>query len=161
MTPSPRFRYATLSPEDIAGLTGKQVMQGIVEGRLPQPMICRTLSFWLAEVGDGFAMFEGETGEQLLNPAGTVHGGWALTLIDSATGCAAYTLLPADGRYTTIETKANFSRPIMQDTGRVRCEARVVSQGRQIISCESWIKAGDGRILAHGTSTLIVLGGGA
>ena len=83
MTHSTRFRYAALSPEDIVGLAGKQVLQGIVEGRLPQPPICRTLSFWLAEVGDGFATFEGETGEQLLNPAGTVHGGWALTLIDS------------------------------------------------------------------------------
>lgn len=161
MTHSARFHYAALSPKDIVGLTGKQVMQGIVEGRLPQPPICRTLSFWLAEVGDGFAMFEGETGEQLLNPAGTVHGGWALTLIDSAAGCAAYSVLPADARYTTIETKGNFSRPIMQETGRVRCEARVVSQGRQIISCESWVKAGDGRVLAHGTSTLMVLSAGA
>ncbi len=159
--PNPaRFRYASLSPEDTAGLSGKQVLQGIVDGRLPQPTICRTLSFWLAEVGDGYAMFEGETSEDLLNPAGTVHGGWALTLIDSAAGCAAYTLLPVDTRYTTIETKANFSRPIMKDTGRVRCEARVVSQGRQIISCECWVKAADSRVLAHGTSTLIVLGTG-
>ena len=158
MTHSARFHYATLSPEDIACLTGKQVMQGIAEGRLPQPTICRTMSFWLAEAGDGFAEFEGETSEHLLNPAGVVHGGWALTLIDSAAGCAAYTLLPADTRYTTIETKGNFSRPIMKETGRVRCEARVVSQGRQIISCESWVKSADGRVLAHGTSTLFVLG---
>jgi uncharacterized protein (TIGR00369 family) len=63
-------------------------------------------------------------------------------------------------RYTTIETKGNFSRPILKETGRVRCEARVVSQGRQIISCESWVKAKDGRVLAHGTSTLFVLGAG-
>lgn len=158
MTDPSCFRYATLSPEDIAGLTGKQVMQGIVDGRLPQPTICQTLSFWLAKVDDGYALFEGETNDQLLNPAGTVHGGWALTLIDSAAGCAAYTLLPADARYTTIETKANFSRPIMKETGRVRCEARVVSQGRQIISCESWVRSADERVLAHGTSTLFVLG---
>jgi len=158
MAPPTRFRYGSLEPADIAGLTGKQVMQGIVEGRLPQPAICRTLSFWLAEIGDGYAMFEGETSEHLLNPAGTVHGGWALTLIDSAAGCAAYSLLPTDGRYTTIETKGNFSRPILQETGRVRCEARVVSQGRQIISCEASVKTEDGRVLAHGTSTLIVLG---
>ena len=124
-------------------------------------MICRTLSFWLAGVRDGFALFEGETSEHLLNPTGTVHGGWALTLLDSAAGCAAYSLLPSDARYTTIETKGNFSRPILRETGRVRCEARVVSQGRQIISCESWVKAGEGRVLAHGTSTLIVLSAGA
>jgi uncharacterized protein (TIGR00369 family) len=160
MTQSPSFHYATLNPEDTAGLTGKQILQGIVEGRLPQPTICQTLSFWLAGIDDGYALFEGETGAHLLNPARTVHGGWALTLIDSAAGCAAYSLLPADVRYTTVETKGNFSRPIMQETGRVRCEARVVSQGRQIISCESSVKAEDGRVLAHGTSTLIVLGAG-
>lgn len=161
MTHSAPWHYASLDPAEIAGLSGKQVLQGIVEGRLPQPMICRTLSFWLAGVGDGLALFEGETSEHLLNPAGTVHGGWALTLIDSAAGCAAYSLLPSDARYTTIETKGNFSRPILRETGRVRCEARVVSQGRQIISCESWVKAGEGRVLAHGTSTLIVLSAGA
>ena len=65
-------------------------------------------------------MFEGEAGEHLLNPLGVVHGGWALTLIDSATGCAGQTILPAGISYTTIETKANFSRPITKDTGRVR-----------------------------------------
>ena len=160
MTHPARFHYASLTPEDTVGLSGKQVLQGIADGRLPQPTICRTLSFWLAEVGDGYAVFEGETSEDLLNPVGAVHGGWALTLIDSAAGCAAYTLLPADVRYTTIETKGNFSRPILKETGRVRCEARVVSQGRQIISCESWVKAKDGRVLAHGTSTLFVLGAG-
>jgi uncharacterized protein (TIGR00369 family) len=76
-------------------------------------------------------------------------------------GCAAQTLLPAGVGYTTVETKANFSRPIRADTGRVRAEARVVAKGRQIISAEAWVRAADGRILAHGTSTLLVLNGAA
>ena len=62
---------------------------------------------------------------------GGVHGGWALTLIDSVGGCAGHSLLPAGSGYTTIETKGNFARPINKDTGRVRAEARVVAQGRQ------------------------------
>jgi uncharacterized protein (TIGR00369 family) len=152
--------FGVATEQQLAGLTGKEVLQAIVDGRLPQPTICRTLSFRLAEVDDGRVVFEGDTGDHLLNPAGTVHGGWALTLIDSATGCAAYSLLPPDVRYTTVETKANFSRPITKDTGRVRCEAKVVSAGRQIISCESWVRNAEGKVLAHGTSTLIVLGGG-
>ena len=68
---------------------------------------------------------------------GTVHGGWALTIIDSVTGCAAYSLLPPGVAYTTVETKANFTRPILADTGRVRAEGRVVSQGRQVVTAEA------------------------
>ena len=88
-----------------------------------------------------------------------MHGGWALTLIDSAAGCAAHTLLPAGVSYTTIETKANFSRPIAEDRGRVRAEGRAVGRGRRIISCEARVVDAKGRLLAHGTSTLMVLPG--
>lgn len=152
--------YGLASPADAAGLSGKALLQAIIDGRLPQAPISQTLSFWLVEVGDGFAAFLGEPGAALLNPMGGVHGGWALTLIDSVGGCAGHSLLPAGVGYTTIETKGNFSRPITRDTGRVRAEARVVAQGRQIISSEARVLAGDGRVLAHGTSTILVLGGG-
>lgn len=148
----PRIR-----PQDIAGLSGREILQHILDGRLPPPSMARTLGMRLVAVGDGSATFEGETGEHLLNPAGTVHGGWALALIDSATGCAAQSVLPPDTAYTTIETKANFSRPIFAETGRVRAEGKVVSAGRTIISCEASVRDADGRLLAHGTSTLMVL----
>jgi uncharacterized protein (TIGR00369 family) len=86
-----------------------------------------------------------------------VHGGWALALIDSAAGCAAHTILPAGVSYATIETKANFSRPIAVDTGRVRAERRAVGRWRRIISCEARVVDAKGRLLAHGTSTLTIL----
>jgi uncharacterized protein (TIGR00369 family) len=150
---------ASASPEDVAGRSGKEMLQGIIDGELPQPPISRGLTFWLTEIGDGHAVFEGEPGPHLLNPMGAVHGGWALTLIDSVTGCAGLSLLPPGSGFTTIETKANFSRPITKDTGRVRAEARVVSRGRQIISAEAKVTDRDGKVLAHGTSTLMVLNG--
>jgi uncharacterized protein (TIGR00369 family) len=149
--------HAPLDPEQIASMTGRETLQAVIDGRLPQPPIGKTFSFRLVEVGDGFAAFEGEPGAHLLNPLGTIHGGWALTILDSATGCAAHSVLPAGVRYTTIETKGNFSRPITTETGRVRAEGRVISQGRQIISCQAQLSASDGRILAHGTSTIFVL----
>src|SRR5215470_17833259 len=130
------YRYGVAGPEEIVRMTGKEILQAIIDGRLPQPPISETLSFWLVEVGDGFAAFEGEPGAHLLNPMGGVHGGWALTLIDSATGCAANSVLPAGTGYTTVETKGNFSRAIKADTGRVRAEGRVITQGRQIITAD-------------------------
>jgi uncharacterized protein (TIGR00369 family) len=153
------FNYGVPAPADVAGRTGREILQAIVDGELPQPPIARTMSFWITEIGDGFAAFEGDPGEHLLNPMGAVHGGWALTLIDSAAGCAGLSLLPAGAGFATIETKANMSRPITSDTGRVRAEGRVVAQGRQIISAEAKVWSQDGKVLAHGTSTLMVLGG--
>ena len=151
--------YGLARPEDIAGKSGREILQAIIDGRLPQPPISETLSFWIVEVGEGFAVFEGEPGRHLLNPMGTVHGGWALTLIDSVAGCAGHSLLPAGAGYTTIETKGNFSRPITRDNGRVRAEGRAVAQGRQIVSAEARVLGADGKVLAHGTSTILVLGG--
>jgi uncharacterized protein (TIGR00369 family) len=152
-------KYGVPTPAEVAGKTGKEILQAIIDGELPQAPISETMSFWITEIGDGFAVFEGEPGRHLLNPMGGVHGGWALTLIDSAGGCAGLSLLPAGSGYATIETKANFSRPITKDTGRVRAEARVVARGRQIISSEAKVLSRDGKVLAHGTSTLMVLGG--
>ena len=151
------IKYGLATSAEIAGMTGRQVLQAIVDGVLPQAPISEALSFWITEVGAGFAVFEGEPGHHLLNPMGSVHGGWALTLVDSVAACAGYTLLPAGVGYTTIETKANFTRPITAHTGRVRAEARVVAQGRQIISSEARVLTSDGKVLAHGTSTILVL----
>jgi uncharacterized protein (TIGR00369 family) len=148
--------YGVPSAAAIARKTGREILQAIIDGTLPQPPIAQAMTFWIIEVGDGFAAFEGEPGPHLLNPMGSVHGGWALTLIDSAAGCAGYSLLPAGFVFSTIETKANLSRPIMSETGRVRAEANVVVPGRRIISAEARVPSRDGKVLAHGTSTLLV-----
>jgi uncharacterized protein (TIGR00369 family) len=151
----PNFGVAT--PEEVAGLTGRQHLQAIMDGLLPAPPIAKTMSFTIIEIGEGSVNFEGKPGPHLLNPLGIVHGGWALTLIDTVTGCAAHSTLPAGVGYATIETKANFSRAITAETGSVRAEGRVVGRGRTIISCEGRIIDAAGRLLAHGTSTLMVL----
>lgn len=150
-------RYGVASAEEIAGLSGRDMLQAMIEGRLPAPLMSRTLGFRLVEVGDGRAVFEGEPSADLLNPLGTVHGGWALTLIDSAAGCAAHSRLPAGVGYTTVETKVNMTRAIAADTGTIRAEGRVVAEGRRIVTTEARMLDGKGRILAHGTSTIMVL----
>jgi uncharacterized protein (TIGR00369 family) len=133
-------KFGVATREEIAGFSRRQQLQAMLDGLLPAAPIGKTMSFTLIEVGEGFVMFEGEPG--------IVHGGWALTLIDTVTGCAAHSTLPARVGYATIETKANFSRPIMPDTGRVRAEGRVVGKGRTIISAEGRIVDAGGRLLA-------------
>jgi uncharacterized protein (TIGR00369 family) len=149
-------RYGIASAEEIAGLSGLEVLQAMVAGRLPAATIARTLGFRLVEVSPGTAVFEAEPGPHLLNPLGTVHGGFALTLIDSAAGCALHTLLGAGIGYATLETKANFTGAIRADSGTIRAEGRVVAEGKQIATAEARILSDTGKILAHGTSTLMI-----
>ena len=92
LTTAPRA-YGVADPAELRVMSGREFLQAIIDGRLPAPPIARTMSFRLVEVGDGFAAFEGDAGPHLLNPLGIVHGGWGLTLIDSAAGCAAHTLV--------------------------------------------------------------------
>jgi uncharacterized protein (TIGR00369 family) len=148
--------YGVARPEDVAGLSGLETLRAMIAGKLPSPTMSRTLGFRLIEVGPGKAVFEGEPGPHLLNPMGSVHGGWALTLIDSAAGCALHTVLPAGTSYATVETKTNMTRAITADTGTVRAEGWVVTEGRQIGTAEARIVAADGTILAHGSSTLMI-----
>ncbi|MBN8553671.1 MAG: PaaI family thioesterase [Caulobacterales bacterium] len=138
-------------------MTGLELMQAYQRGELKPASISGPMRFDLVEVGHGFCAFEGEPDASLLNPLGTVHGGWALTLIDSAAGCAAHTTLPASVGYTTVETHANFTRAIHPDSGTLRCEGRVLNAGRTLITAEATLKDSQGRIVAHGGSTLMVL----
>jgi uncharacterized protein (TIGR00369 family) len=150
-------RIGVATREEIAGLSGLEMLQSVIDGRLPSPPIGATMGFRLVEVAPGRAVFEGAPGPDLLNPLGSVHGGFGLTLIDSAAGCAVHTELPPGTGYTTVETKVNFTRPIAPDGGTVTCEGRVLSRGRQIATAEARLLSAEGKLLAHGTSTLIIL----
>ncbi len=142
---------------DFAGLTGLEAIRGILEGKFPQPSISTTLGFWLAEAEEGRVVFEGEPSDRILNPMGAVHGGWALTLIDSACGAAGHTTLPPNVGYGTLETKANFVRAITPATGKLRCEGRVLAQGRTILTAEAKLTDMNGKLYAHGTSTCMII----
>jgi len=142
---------------DAAGLSGLEVMRRIAAGDLPQPAISHTLGFRLTEVAEGRAVFEGEPAEYHYNPIGTVHAGFPLTLLDSAMGCALVTTLDAGVPWTTLEVKANFTRALTSETGLVRCIGTVVHPGRRVATTEARLEDTDGRLYAHGTSTILVL----
>jgi uncharacterized protein (TIGR00369 family) len=143
-------------PQELSGL---DYLRGMAVGEQPAARMAATMGFRLVEIEPGRALFEGEPGPHLLNPLGTVHGGFALTLIDSATGCALHAELEPGVGYATVETKVNFVRPIAADVGLVRCEGRVLSRGRQLATAEAQLHSADGKLLAHGTSTLMILAG--
>src|SRR5207253_6191366 len=112
------------------GLDGlSQLRELMASGR--KPGIAVALHFDLVEVESGRAVFAGTPGEHAYNPIGTVHGGYAATLLDSACGCAVHSRLSASQAYTTLELKVAYHKAITRNTGLLRAEGRVVSFGRR------------------------------
>lgn len=143
-------------PDQIAGKTGLEIMQALLRGELPYPPINETLDFYLIEVGDGHAVFQGEPQFKHYNPLGTVHGGWYATLLDSALGCAVQTKLPAGTGYTTAELGLNIVRAASDRTGPLRAIGKVIHSGRQMATAEARIVGPDGKLYAHATTTCFV-----
>ena len=137
------------------GLSGLgQLRAMIASGR--RPGMAESLDFALVEADEGRAVFEGVPGRHAYNPIGTVHGGYAATLLDSACGCAVHSRLTATQGYTTLELKVSFHRPITADTGLVRAEATLVSFGRRAAFAQATLTDAAGRVYATATSTLLV-----
>ena len=138
-------------------MAGIEFLRAIRDGRLPHPPICALLGYRLAQVDAGRAVFEISPAEQHYNPIGVVHGGIAMTLLDSAMGCAVQTQMPAGGGYTTLEAKTNLVRAITSSTGTLRAIGTVLHAGKRVASAEARLVDAGGKLYAHATSTCIVL----
>ncbi len=135
-----------------------EFLQAIRDREVPTAPISRLMGFDLDEVEEGRAVFGADPGEQHYNPIGVVHAGLAATMLDSAMACAVHSALPEGSGYTTLETKFNLVRAITADTGRIEAEGRVVNLGRRVGTAEGRLTAVDsGKLLAHGTSTCLVV----
>jgi uncharacterized protein (TIGR00369 family) len=142
--------------DDLApGLTGFEQMREMLRRGGVAP-IGEVLEFALVGVEDGRAVFEGTPGARAYNPLGSVHGGYAATLLDSACGCAVHTRLSATQGYTTLELKVAYHRPITIETGKVRAEGQVLSFGRRAAFAEARLTDVNGKLYASATSTLLV-----
>jgi uncharacterized protein (TIGR00369 family) len=137
------------------GPSGLEFLEGMLTGERAAP-IGKTLGFTLVEAEAGRVVFKGAPGPEVYNPIGTVHGGYAATLLDSACGCAVHSRLSGSQGYTTLELKVAYHRPMSAQTGPVRAEGRVVSLGRRAAFAEASLADAAGRLLASATSTLLV-----
>jgi uncharacterized protein (TIGR00369 family) len=136
--------------------SGLDLLRAMLEGELPLAPIQSLLGYDLVEAEEGRVVFEGHPGEQHYNPIGSVHGGFAATLLDSALGAAVHSTLAQGEAYVTLEVKFNLVRPITADTGDVLAEGRVVHRGRTVATSEADLRDGGGKLLAHATSTCLI-----
>jgi len=127
----------------------------IAAGR--RPGIAASLDFNLVEIEEGRAVFEGVPGLHAYNPIGTVHGGYAATLLDSACGCAVHSKLAPEQGYTTLELKIAYHKAITTEVGLVRAIGQVISFGRRAAFAEATLTDLNGRLYASATSTLLVM----
>jgi uncharacterized protein (TIGR00369 family) len=150
----------TSAVEQVARLTGLEVMQAVASGELPPPTIAGLLGMRPVDVGDGVVTFEMQPDERMMNPIGSVHGGIAATLLDSAMGCAVHTTLPAGWGYTTAQLNLHYLRSMQPGMGTVRAVGTVLHRGRRQSTAEGKLYDASGRVLAHGTTTCLILGAG-
>jgi uncharacterized protein (TIGR00369 family) len=153
---APKVEYGVTPTQVMASMTGLDFVRGICEGKLPAPPIMQTVEPFDSTAEHGHVVFHSVPGFRHYNPIGSVHGGYAAILLDSAMGLAVQTTLPAGTGYTTLEFKISFIRGMSKDTGVIRTEGKVINAGRRVATAEARITDPDGKLLAHATTTCLV-----
>jgi uncharacterized protein (TIGR00369 family) len=149
-------RYGVVSIEDQTALSGLEFVRGLVNGSLPLNSMARTLGYDVVETSPGKVVVTALPNGDQLNPAGTVHGGLAATLLDSCMGLAIWSATDKGFGSTTLEFKISFVRPILPDAGPIRAEGTVLTLGRRVGTAEGRLTDKAGRLLAHGTTTCLI-----
>src|SRR3984893_8898582 len=148
--------YGTVSADRQKAMSGLEFVQGLVDGTLPLNMIAQTLGYDVTEAASGRVVVAAEPSGNHLNPAGTVHGGFAATLLDSCMGLAVQSTLEQGVGQTTLEFKISLLRPITPETGAIRAEGMVLSRGRRVGTAEGRLTDGSGLLLAHGSTPCLI-----
>ncbi len=148
--------YGTVSAERQKQMSGLDFVRGLVDGTLPLNTIAQTLGYYVSEAENGRVVVAANPGDVHLNPAGTVHGGFTATLLDSCMGLAVQSTLERGLGQTTLEFKISLLRPITPETGVIKAEGVVLNRGRRIGTAEGRVTDGNGRLLAHGTTTCLI-----
>ena len=157
MPAAPKVEYGVTPTQVMASMSGLDFVRGIFEGKLPSPPIMQNVEPYDQTAEAGHVVFHSVPGFRHYNPIGSVHGGYAAILLDSAMGLAVQTALPAGTGYTTLEFKISFVRGMSETSGVLRTEGRVLNVGRRVATAEASITDAKGRLLAHATTTCLVL----
>lgn len=136
---------------------GLEHLRKVMNGELANIPIGDTLGFKLVEVEKGRVVLLGNPDKRAYNLIGTVHGGWAASILDSALALSTLTTLGAEQAFTTVDIRINYLRPLTMETGEVRCEGTVIQAGRKLAYCEAKLTDRDGKLICHGTGSCLIL----
>lgn len=161
MTDSSLMTPASVAPGGGAALaecSGLELVARLADGSAPRPPMAETLPFTLLPPEPGRVVLLARPEPRFLNLTRTVHGGWIMTMLDTAMALAAQTTLSAGETCPSHETAAKFVRPILNDSGVMRVVGQVVSRGKTVITLEGRIEDAEGKLHAHGSSTCLIVG---
>ncbi len=136
---------------------GVDVLRAMAAGELPAAPIAQTIGMDLESAEPGRVVFTLDPAEFHYNPIGSVHGGVYATLLDSATGCAVHSMLPAGVGYTSLDLTVKFLRAMTVDTGRVRCTGTVTHLGGRTGLAEARLVDDADRLLATAVSSVLLI----
>jgi uncharacterized protein (TIGR00369 family) len=149
-------QIGVVSHEVLLAETGRSFLTGMLSGRRPCAPYSDTMDIELVEVDEVRVVFVGRPSARYLNPVGTIHGGWAETILDGAMAYSVHSTLKAGESYTTIEMKINYFRPVLPSTGIVRCESKLIHRGSRTATSDARLFDEHGRLLAHGSETCMI-----
>jgi uncharacterized protein (TIGR00369 family) len=152
----PKTEYGVTPTEIMASMPGIEFVRAIFAGKLPSPPIMQTVEPFDCTAEPGVVVLNSVPAFRHYNPIGSVHGGYAAILLDSAMGLAVQSMLPPGMGFTTLEFKVSFIKGMTKDTGPIRTEGRTLNVGRRTAMAEARITDAKGRLLAHATTTCLV-----
>jgi uncharacterized protein (TIGR00369 family) len=155
MSAAPR-RTGLLPPEELHAMSGLDFLRGCIEGSVPYPPVAGQLGMELLDAEEGAVRWRVSPPDWFLNPAGVVHGGFAMTVLDTAMACAVDSARPAGRASTTLEAKINLTRAIRPGAGPLAAEGRLVTIGQRTGTAEGRLLDAGGRTLAFATTTCLI-----
>ncbi len=137
-------------------VSGREMLEKMADGELSPPSMADTIYMRIEDVGEGTIVFNTRAGKEHLNPLGGVHGGFAATVLDSATGCAVHSLLEPGVGYSTVDLHIKMLRPIPKEKP-LKATAHVIHISQQIGVAEASLVDEEGNLFAHGTATCAIM----
>ncbi|MGT2550869.1 PaaI family thioesterase [Acinetobacter geminorum] len=137
-------------------MIGLEFLQAMIEGHIPPASISKTIPMQPTEISEGSVTFKAQADQNHLNPLGGVHGGFAATVLDSVTGCAVHTMLPAGVGYGTIDLNVKMCRPIPQNQALI-ATGKVINLSKNLGISEGKIIDEEGKLYAYATATCMII----
>jgi len=144
------------APAERGAMTGIEQLRAIFDGSAGYRGMPHFMGFEPVSAEEGLVVFQGSPVRDHYNPLGSVHGGYAATILDTAMGCAVHSMLKPGQGFTTLELKIAYHRAMSERSGPVRAEGRALSFGRRAAFVEGRLIDKDGRLCASGTTTCLV-----